>query len=117
MLLSAAWTLRCRRCSSGRQFGPADVAAAFVADVRRLVRADWQRVVADVIAVAGTDPSWFRGRKPGLSPEEFEARWCAGGVIARCVPSAPGAVPSLELRLVAPAGLASATAAAGPSGA
>lgn len=96
-VLCAAWELRCRRQATGQQFVAADVVDAAVDRVERLVRADWQRVGADLREVAGTSPSWFPQR--GAPPTEgaFEERWCRGGVIAALVPVA-GSRPRLVVR-------------------
>jgi hypothetical protein len=61
---------------------------------------DWQRVVSDVVLVAGTSRSWFLGRDPVISQQEFEARWCRNSVVAR-VRAAGGQrdnVPSVRVR-------------------
>lgn len=105
-MLSAAWDRRMERVVRGTQFGPAEVAAGFVAAVRRLVRADWQRAAADVTDLAGTHRSWFpnaeqRAAQYGLLA--FEVEWCAAGVLAHVVHGQRGQRPRLDMRLVAPA--------------
>ena len=96
-VLWAAWELRCRRQALGQQFVAADVVDAAVDRVERLVRADWQRVGADLREVAGTSPSWFPQRGAPPTEGEFEERWCRGGVIAALVPVA-GSQPRLVVR-------------------
>jgi hypothetical protein len=95
-----------QRVARGTPFGPADVAAGFVAAVRRLVRADWQRATSDVTDIAGAHRSWFpnaeqRAAQYGLVA--FEVEWCAAGVLAHVVHGQQGQRPRLEVRLAAPA--------------
>jgi hypothetical protein len=102
-LLSTAWEWRCRRDACGVQFTAGQVISACIAVVERQVRADWQRVVSDVVLVAGTSRSWFRGRDPTIPLVEFEARWCRNAVVARVRPAAnASSKPQLEFRLVGP---------------
>ena len=104
-MISAAWDRRMEREARGTQFGPADVAAAFVATVRRMVRADWQRATSDVTDMAGTHRSWFpcaEQRAAEYGVVAFEVEWCAAGVLAHVVHGTPGQRPRLEMRLAAP---------------
>ena len=39
-------------------------------------------VTTDVRWSAGVPASWFRGRDPQMTLEEFKAKWCVGNVIA-----------------------------------
>ena len=105
-MMSAAWDRRMEREARGTQFGPADVAAAFVATARRMVRADWQRATSDVTDMAGTHRSWFPNAEQRAAEYDvvaFEMEWCAAGVLAHVVHGGPGERPRLEIRLVAPA--------------
>lgn len=99
-LLASAWGLRMRRVTVGEPFGPAHVVAACVADVRRLVMADWQVALGGYTEMAGAHSSWFPGRPPDLDVVQFEARWCGGGVIAHVVHGPGSRGPALEFRLV-----------------
>jgi hypothetical protein len=49
--------------------------------------------------MAGAHRSWFPGREPDLDMAAFEARWCAGGVVAHVVRGTAGVPPRLEFRL------------------
>jgi hypothetical protein len=95
------------------------VIGACVEALRRQATADWQRVGPDLVAVSGTSPNWFpKSRKPGMTLDEFTARWCVGSVIARVLPPPPGAAGpgTLDLRLTAHSA-AAATAAGNGGGA
>ena len=96
-LLAAAWGLRCRREASGHQHSAADVVAAFVEDVRRLVVADWHRVVSHITEMAGTHASWFPRRNEVMTVMDFEIAWCTGSVIAHVTHGAGR--PTLEFWL------------------
>ncbi|KAI8463775.1 MAG: hypothetical protein J3K34DRAFT_494125 [Monoraphidium minutum] len=65
--------------------------------VERRVLADWQRTSPAMLDAAGTCLSWFPRRRRPMDHAQFEALWCAGGVIARlapgATPAAPGALP------------------------
>jgi hypothetical protein len=98
-MLAAAWSWRQRRVASGVQFGPGDVVSSCVADVRRLVQADWQVATSSCVAMAGAHRSWFPGREPSMDLATFEARWCSGGVVAHVEHGAAGSPPRLEFRL------------------
>lgn len=88
-----------RRVTLGEAFGPSQVVDACVADVRRLVLADWQAALGSCTDMAGTHSSWFPGRPPDMDVVQFEARWCGGGVIAHVVHRPGGRQPALEFRL------------------
>lgn len=62
----------------------------FRAKLRRQIRMDWRRCEGDVRLASGVPLSWLAGRQPVLSPEEFRARWCAGGVLAGLTPAGNG---------------------------
>ena len=83
----------------GEPFRPAQVVDACIADVRRLVLADWQVASGRCTDMAGTHSSWFPGRRPDLDVVQFETRWCGGGVIAHVTHRASGQTPSMEFRL------------------
>lgn len=94
-----------QRVVRGTEFGPADVAATFVASVRRLARADWQRATSDVTDLVGTHRSWFPNAEQRAAQYDvvaFETEWCAAGVLAHVVHGPGGRRPRLEVRLVAP---------------
>jgi hypothetical protein len=82
-MLKCVWSVRCaaRRGSQGA-FTRSAVVAAFVREVRGLIRQDWATVEGDVRTMAGVPPSWFRGRDPTTTLEQFQAAWCVGGVLA-----------------------------------
>jgi hypothetical protein len=104
-MLAAAWEMRMERTTRGTQFAPHALAARFVAAVRRMVRADWQRATADVTDMTGTHRSWFPAadrRRAAYDMAAFEVEWCAGGVLAHVVHGPPGQRPRLEIRLDAP---------------
>ena len=71
--------------------------------LERDIRRDWHRVQHDVRERAGASVALFAGHAdPMLAREEFEQRWCVGGVLAsvvgpvgreRLVVSLPGALP------------------------
>ena len=71
-------------------------------DVRRLVHADWQRVVSEITVMDGTHRSWFPGKDPRLTVIEFETFWCPGSVIAHVSHPQGASVPTLDVRLKAP---------------
>jgi hypothetical protein len=100
-LLAAAWGLHQHRAATGEQFTAREVVGACVGDVRRLVLADWQRVVSAVTEMEGAHRSWFPGRDPRLSVLDFETFWCPASVIAHV--SHPQGAPVLDFRLEAPA--------------
>lgn len=107
-VLSAAWTLRCRRAARGTQFAPADVAAACVEDLRAVVGAEWQRATSDVRSLDGVSSRLFPRRRAAAAAGaaavvEFELAWCGGGVVAY-VNHRRGRAPALEFRLEAPSG-------------
>ena len=122
-MLAAAWSWRLRRAASGEQFGPDHVVSLWVADVRRLVMADWQVATSVCTELAGAHRSWFPGREPELDMVTFETRWCGGGVIAHVAHAPAGQPPRLEFRLEeeaaaagAPGGAAGGSAAGGAGG-
>lgn len=70
------------------------VIGRFIAAVRRDVEHDWLRCQEDPrFGLDGTYSSWFRGRDPCITPEEFRSRWCKGGI---CCSASGG---SLRLKL------------------
>ena len=92
LLLTTVWELRCTRLRTGRQFGAADVIAAYVERVRRQVEADWQRISSSMFDLAGACPTWFCNVHTAVwGLPAFEARWCQNGVIAVVAPPPPGA--------------------------
>ena len=105
-VLSAAWTLRCRRAARGTQFAAAEVAAACVEDLRAVMAADWRRATSDVRRMPGAGPHLFprhhgrAGAAPG-SVIDFEIKWCGGGVLAH-VSHRQGQRPALDIRLRSP---------------
>ena len=101
-LLATTWALRQRRTATGEQFTPREVVGGCVEDVRRLVHADWQRVVSEITVMDGTHRSWFPGKDPRLTVIEFETFWCPGSVIAHVSHPQGASVPTLDVRLKAP---------------
>jgi hypothetical protein len=98
-VLAAAWRLRCRRCAVGQPFSAADVVDAALADLGRLLRAEFF-ATSDVVAVAGTSPEWFPRRRPPVPLAVFRAKWCRGGVLADAgVGPPPQRVQWLDVRL------------------
>jgi hypothetical protein len=98
-MLAAAWSWRLRRAADGEQFGPGHIVSSWVADVRRLVLADWQVATSSCTEMAGAHRSWFPGREPQLDLLAFESRWCGGGVVAHVAHGTAGRPPRLEFRL------------------
>ena len=96
-MLEAAWRLRCKRRRGGQQFEAADVVEDVIEGVERRVLADWQRTSPAMLDAAGTCPSWFPRRRRPMDHAQFEALWCAGGVIARLAPGATPAAPGAVL--------------------
>jgi hypothetical protein len=95
-LVYAVWYERCRRRRGHAAAGGEDgaegsdgsgaVAAAarahaaaivehVVTIMRGCMRRDWARVVEDPRTATSVCSSWFRGRDPTLSREDFEERW------------------------------------------
>lgn len=51
--------------------------------IRACIQRDFVRCSQDVRLMHAAVPSvWFKGRDPALSQEDFEADWCAGGILA-----------------------------------
>ena len=98
-MLAAVWSLRTGRVATGETFTPDQTVEECIADVRRLVFADWQVATTTCTDMAGTHSSWFPGRPPTMDVVEFETRWCTGGVIAHVTQGAHGRGPSMEFRL------------------
>ena len=98
-MLAAAWALRTRRAAGGREFQPDRVVKGFVADIRRIIHAEWQVVTSRCTQMVGTHRSWFPGRQPIMDVAEFEMRWCGGGVLAHVVQGPGAGDPTLEYRL------------------
>ncbi|KAI8462822.1 MAG: hypothetical protein J3K34DRAFT_527483 [Monoraphidium minutum] len=96
-VLEAAWRLRCKRRRGGQQFEAADVVEDVIEGVERRVLADWQRTSPAMLDAAGTCLSWFPRRRRPMDHAQFEALWCAGGVIARLAPGATPAAPGAVL--------------------
>lgn len=98
-LLATAWSMRQRRLWSGEPFTPREVVEDCVGDVRRLVMADWARVVSAITEMEGTHRSWFPGRDPRLTVIEFETFWCPSSVVAHVTHSQGSGDPSLDFRM------------------
>jgi len=81
--LYALWWAGRHRSDDGAATNAACMAAKVVYGCRRLMQQDWCRVTHDVRAFSAVPVHWFRGRDSALTVEEFSARWCVGGVLAR----------------------------------
>jgi hypothetical protein len=82
-MLKCVWSVRCvARKGSREAFTRSAVVAAFVREVRGLIYQDWATVEGDVRTMAGVPPSWFRGRDPTTTLEQFRDAWCVRGVLA-----------------------------------
>ncbi len=70
------------------------------------MRADWLRATTDITDMPGVQPGWFpaAARRGRPSVVDFEATWCAGGVVAHVTHAAGGQRPRVEFRLAAPTG-------------
>ena len=69
-------------CSSGSSFSAAEVVALVVAWVRQALQRDWHRVGLSRGDLQDL-PSWCAGdQRFELPVEQFELRWCRGGVLA-----------------------------------
>jgi hypothetical protein len=95
--LHAVWGLRSQREAGGSAVQPAAVAMVVVARLRRSMELDWQRVSGDVRKLSRACASWFRGRDPALSQEQFQQRWGPAGVL--CSVAGEGAVAAMHVRL------------------
>ncbi len=97
-MLKCVWSVRCvaRRESQGA-FTRSDVVGAFVREIRGQIQQDWATVEGDVRTMAGVPPSWFRGRDPTTTLEQFQEAWCVGGVLASVSLAAPHPSPRYAL--------------------
>ena len=84
LLLQCIWDVRCSAAGEAGHTAAA-VVSCFVQRLQQQVSRDWRRVTTDIRWNAGVPASWFRGRDPQLSLEEFKRKWCVGGVVARVV--------------------------------
>ena len=76
--LQAVWFLHCQRSLDPGQHAvaPADVVAASVAAVQRLMRLDYTRTIGDACTMTASPRHWFRGTSvPTLVASEFLGRW------------------------------------------
>lgn len=88
-MLKSVWSVRCvARQGSRAGFTRSAAIAAFVREVRGLIRQDWATVEGDVRTMAGVPPSWFRGRDPTTTLAQFQEAWCVSGLLARVQPMA-----------------------------
>ena len=58
--------------------------------MRRHLQLDWVRCDTDVRTLSLACCSWFRGRDPALSVEEFVARWGPPGLLCTVVVAGDG---------------------------
>jgi hypothetical protein len=79
--LQSLWVVRCQSAGTASHTAQA-VVGRFVAVLHQQISRDWQRVVSDIRWDNGMPASWFRGRDPTMTREEFERRWCVRGVVA-----------------------------------
>jgi hypothetical protein len=99
LLLESLWL---GRGDPARDRAPQSVAAIkhrFVAAVQQQVSSDWQRTKQDIRWQAGVPASWFRGGSPEMEIVEFEAMWCAGGVLATVESASQTAVATMCFHL------------------
>jgi hypothetical protein len=92
-MLKSVWSVRCTaRRGSRETYTRSAVIAAFVREVRGLICQDWATVEGDVRTMAGVPPSWFKGRNPATTLEQFHGAWCTREVLAHTHPmaGAPG---------------------------
>ena len=76
------WLLHARRLKLRQQFSAAEVVALVVAWVRQALQRDWHRVGLSRGDLRDL-PSWCAGdQRFELPVEQFELRWCRGGVLA-----------------------------------
>jgi hypothetical protein len=68
-----------------------------VREVRGLIHQDWATVEGDVRTMAGVPPSWFRGRDPTTTLEQFREAWCVRGVLAGVTLVSPEPSPRYAL--------------------
>ena len=94
----AVWTLHGRRAVHAQPYTAAAVVALVSAWVARAVRLDWMRVGVGVDSLAAM-PSWcVISKQYGLTREQFDQRWCLGGVLA----SVEGGAAEPQLRVHVP---------------
>ena len=88
-MLKSVWSVRCvARQGSRAGFTRSAAIAAFVREVRGLIRQDWATVEGDVRTMAGVPPSWFTGRDPTTTLAQFQEAWCVSGLLASVQPMA-----------------------------
>ena len=82
--LYATWMARCRsQHGNGTRVQRVNVVATTVAMVKHVIRLDWVTTTLDVCSSTSVCSTWFRGRRPpGLTREQFQARWCNEGLLA-----------------------------------
>ena len=92
----------------GGQRQPADTQQAaravvhrFVAELRRYVLLDWQRVKEDIRWQAGVPFTWLQARDPRMSRQRFASKWCRNGVVARLVDDDEDTAVRMQFRLTA----------------
>ena len=62
---------------------PVNVVASTVVMVKHVIRLDWVTTTLNVYSSTSVCFTWFRGRRPpGLTREQFQARWCNEGLLA-----------------------------------
>ena len=79
--LQLIWAQRCRRNASTTPLSAVGVVAMIVHTVRDQIMGEWRRVREDITDMAGVCKSWYRGRSPVLSEEEFKRRWCINSAL------------------------------------
>jgi hypothetical protein len=82
--LHTVWMARSSSGSRSSAEHAAAIAAAVVRNIDDQIRSDWLRVTGDIRKSGAICSSWFRGRDPGMSEEDFADRWALGGVLCEC---------------------------------
>lgn len=85
----------------GSHSSAAHVAARVLAAARAMMRRDWLLVEADIRQESGILSDWLRGRRPSLSREEFNSRWCHNATLCS-LPAEDATQPDISWTAVHP---------------